>query len=131
MTATVLASSNLSVGTYTPGQRIVGDSDVITNNFTLISGQNLTSGAVLGRITASGKLKLCDSAAGDGSNVPVAILCEAVDATAGDKVTSVYVAGEFNMDFCVWHASFNTDALKLAAFGMSGSIIIRKLGYSG
>lgn len=128
---TTLASSNLAAGSYTPEQRIVGDSDVITNNFTIISGQNLAAGAVLGRITTGGKLKLCDSGAADGSQVPVAILCEAVDATGGDKVASVYVAGEFNVDFCVFHASFSTEALKLAAFGMSGSIIIRKLGYSG
>lgn len=127
----ILASSNLSVGAYTPEQRIVGDSDVITNNFTLISGQNLAAGAVLGRITASGKLTLCNSGAGDGSNVPVGILCEAVDASGGDKVTSVYVAGEFDIASLVWHASFSTDALKLAAFGVSGSIILRKLGYSG
>jgi hypothetical protein len=129
---TVLASSNLAAGTFTPSERIVGDSDVITNNFTIATAAgSLVAGTVLGRITATGKLIKSAIGAGDGSAVPVGILCEAVDASGGDKVASIYVAGEFALDFLVFDATYNTDALKLAAFGTSGSIIVRKLGYSG
>lgn len=129
---TTLASSNLSAGTYTPGQRYAGESDIITNSVTIAQAAgSIADGTVLGRIDASGKLVPCNSGAADGSQKPVAILCEAVNATAGDVVAPVYVAGEFNLDFCVFHASFDTEAKKLAAFAPGAAIVIRKLGYSG
>lgn len=68
----------------------------VTRTVTLITGQNLPRGAVLGRITASGKYNLSLSAAGDGSQTPVAILVEDTDATAVDKLCGIYEAGEFN-----------------------------------
>lgn len=51
---------------------------------TLISGQNLAAGTVLGKITASGKYTLHDAAAADGSQTAAAILYDATDASAGD-----------------------------------------------
>jgi hypothetical protein len=127
---TTLASSNLAAGTFTPDQRYAGDADLISNNFTLAAGQNLADLAVVGRITASGLLTLCNPGASDGSQTPVAILVEATNAVA-NTVTAFYVAGEFNIDQLTWHPSFNTDALRLNAFGVNGSIIMRKPGYSG
>jgi hypothetical protein len=131
---TTLASSNLSAGSYTPEERFAGDADVLTVPATIATAAGaLAAGSVLGRITASGKLVLCNNGAADGSQTPVAILCEDADATGGDIVVPVYVAGEFDLSFLVWHASFDTDAEKLAAFGngLSGSIVVRKAGYSG
>lgn len=52
---------------------------------TLISGQNLLTGTVLGKITASGKYTLHNNAAADGSEVAAAILYDDTDATSGDK----------------------------------------------
>lgn len=77
---------------------IVGVSadDIVTDAGTLITGQNLTRGAVLGKITASGKLTICDKAAVDGSAVPFAILADDMDATSADKSVVVYLAGSFN-----------------------------------
>lgn len=68
----------------------------VSDKGTLISGQNLTRGALLGRITASGKLTLSLSAAGDGSETPRYILVENTDASAGDKECNFYRTGEFN-----------------------------------
>lgn len=52
----------------------------------IISGQNVRIGAVLGRITASGKWTLSAPGASDGSQTPAGILVhEDVDASAGDK----------------------------------------------
>lgn len=127
---TTLASSNLAAGTFTPDQRYAGDADLISNNFTLAAGQNLADLAVCGRITASGLLTLCNPGAADGSQVPVAILVEATNAVS-NTAAAFYVAGEFNIDQLTWHPSFNTDALRLAAFGVNGSLIMRKPGYSG
>ena len=61
---------------------------------TLKGGTDFPLGAVLGRITATGKYRLSPAAAvtGDeGAETAVAVLIEAVDATAGDR-TGVVVA---------------------------------------
>lgn len=77
---------------------IAGDYPVVTEGATLISGQNLTRGALLGKITASSKLTLSLSAAGDGSETPTLILLEDCDASAGDKECLVGLSGEYNSD---------------------------------
>ncbi|MBK8159137.1 MAG: head decoration protein [Rhodospirillaceae bacterium] len=69
---------------------------MITRDITLISGQNLGRGALLGKITASGKYTLSLSASGDGSQVPCALLVHDTNATAGDQKTAIYESGEFN-----------------------------------
>lgn len=56
---------------------------------TLIAGQNLLDGAVLGKITASGKYTQFDPAAGDGSQVAAAILFGDKDASAADQAVTV------------------------------------------
>ncbi|SLN77585.1 head decoration protein [Oceanibacterium hippocampi] len=80
---------------YTPDSLHGGDFPIRTLPGTLITGQNLARGALLGKITVGGKLTLSLAAAEDGSEVPYGILAEAVDATAGDKPAIVYVAGDF------------------------------------
>jgi hypothetical protein len=62
-------------------------------NFTLLAGQLYKKGSVLGVITASGKLTLSASAAGDGSQTPIAVLNIDVDATAADVKFDVMVGG--------------------------------------
>lgn len=56
---------------------------------TLISGQDLEAGTVLGLITASSKYTVLNPAAADGSEVADAILWDTVDASAGDKTVVV------------------------------------------
>ncbi len=58
-------------------------------NATLISGQNLLAGRVLGKITASGKYTALAPAAGDGSQTAAAILVADTDASAADKTCAV------------------------------------------
>lgn len=57
---------------------------------TVLTGQTLAAGSVMGVVTASGKLKLCDNASADGSEVAKFVLTKAVDASGGD-VTGVDV----------------------------------------
>ncbi len=52
---------------------------------TVISGQNLTTGTVVGIITASGKVTQLAPAAGDGSQNAAGVLLLDVDASAADK----------------------------------------------
>ena len=70
---------------------------------TVISGQTLTAGAVLGKITASGKVTLIAPAASDGSQTAFGILLDAVDASAADKAgTAIVRLAEIKADKLAW-----------------------------
>ena len=78
-------------------QLFAGPADHIrAENIVLITGQVLTRGALLGKITASGKYTLSLSASSDGSQTPDAILAHDCDATGADKQTVAYKGGWFN-----------------------------------
>jgi len=65
---------------------LAGSTELLSEyGITLISGQNLTRGAPLGRITASGKYTEWDPNVSDGSETLAAILAEDVDASSGDE----------------------------------------------
>lgn len=84
-------------GTYAPDKLIAGNAHLLVGRkVTIISGQNLTRGAVLGKITASSKYNLSLSGASDGSQTPDLILAEDCNATSGDKVALAYARGDFN-----------------------------------
>ncbi|MBX9937111.1 MAG: head decoration protein [Burkholderiaceae bacterium] len=84
-------------GTYTPDSLIAGNAHLLVGRkVTILSGQVLVRGAVLGKITDGGKYQLSASAATDGSETPDLILAEAADATAGDVSALAYERGDFN-----------------------------------
>ena len=60
---------------------------------TLLAGTNYPVGAVLGRITASGKMKLSTATGTDGAQNAAAVLLYDVDATAADATGIVVVRG--------------------------------------
>ena len=60
---------------------------------TLLAGAAYPVGAVLGRITASGKYKLATAAGSDGAQTAAAVLLYAVDATAADASGLVVMRG--------------------------------------
>jgi hypothetical protein len=99
-------------GTYTPDSLHAGDFPIRTAKVTVITGQNLVRGALLGKITASGKVNLSLSAAGDGSQTPYAILAEDIDATAEDKEAVAYISGDFNADAITYGAGHTADSVK-------------------
>lgn len=75
---------------------IVGEDNLQSRSITLVTGQNLKRGAVLGKITSGGKYTLSASASSDGSQTPSVILAEDTDASGGDKVTVAYFGGVFD-----------------------------------
>ena len=78
---------------------------------TLLAGLPYPVGSVLGKITASGKYTLSAAAAGDGSEVPDAILAEDCDAAAGDRAAVAYTRGDFNeaaLTFGAGHTAAST-----------------------
>lgn len=84
--------------TFTYDDILAGDFPQVTESVTIITGQNLVRGTVLGKITASGKFTTSLSASSDGSQTPDAILLEDCDATSADKVAPVALSGEFNQN---------------------------------
>lgn len=73
------------------------------DNVTVVSGQDLEAGSVLGKITATGKYAAYDNGASDGTQAAAAILIGKCDATAGDKAAAVInTDAEVNGDELVW-----------------------------
>lgn len=91
-----LKASFATEGTYTPAQLIAGNAHLlVARPITVLSGQNLKSGAVIGKVTVGGKYVLSLSAAEDGSEEPDLILAEDCDASAADKKALAYSRGDF------------------------------------
>ncbi|HET7552192.1 MAG TPA: head decoration protein [Gemmatimonadaceae bacterium] len=88
--------AEFNTDTFTPDALIAGETILHHEKVTLLSGENRTRGAVLGKITASGKYQLSASAAVDGSETPVVILAEDCDASAADADCLVYTTGDFD-----------------------------------
>lgn len=84
-------------------------------NGTLELGQNLTRGTVVGRVTASGELKLSVQTAVDGSQNPVGALAHDIDATAAAKSCQIVRGGWLNTTLLTWDASW-TATLQAGAF---------------
>lgn len=83
--------------TFVPDRLIAGNAHLLAGrSITILSGQVLARGTVLGKITASSKYVLSLAAAGDGSQVPDLILAEDVNATGADASGIAYERGDFN-----------------------------------
>jgi len=80
-----------------------GNGRISRESITVLSGQTLEAAAVLGKVTASGKYKVLDPAAVDGSEVATGILYDAVDASAADaEGVAVVRLAEVNAAELVW-----------------------------
>lgn len=101
----------MELETYEYDNLIIGG-PVVTDGGTLILGQNLARGAVLGKITASDKLTLSLSASIDGSEVPYAVLNEAADATTSDKNVPLIMVAQINEDALVFGADHTKDTTR-------------------
>lgn len=108
-----------SEAAYDPNDIVADAKDLFARKFTLISGQNVQRGAVVGQITASGKLNLSLSAANDGSQAPMGIVVDAVDASGGDKDVWVYIAGDFKASKLTYGTA-HTKATVFAALAARG-----------
>lgn len=100
-------------GDYTPDNLLAGEYPRIERLVTIAAGADLAKGAVLGRITASGKFKLSASASSDGSQTPDAILAEKASAAGADVQAVVYFSGEFNENALVLGVGHTLDTVRL------------------
>jgi RNase P/RNase MRP subunit p29 len=105
--------ASFSSTSFIPDNLIAGEfDDLIGEKITVISGQNLVRGAVLGKITASDKYTLSLSTAADGSQIPDFILSENCDASAGDKQAIAYSRGDFIAESLVLGAAHTIASIK-------------------
>ena len=101
---------------YFRGEFMISEADAGRSRelLTVISGQVLVPGEVLGKITASSKYTAWDEDASDGSEDAVAIAHEAIDASGGDLagwlVTRECVVNNSDLTY-----SASADAGELAA----------------
>lgn len=87
---------------------------------TILSGENLLTGQVLGKVTASGKYVAYDDVAVDGSETAVAVLYRDTDASAADKEALVIMRdAEVSAAKLVWGAADSAaGTVDLAASGV-------------
>jgi hypothetical protein len=97
-TASLLAGFQ-SVDSYTPDNLIASTGGLLmARKYTLLAGQNVVRGTVLGIITSGGKVVKSLSASSDGSQTPALVAamdCDAATVSA-DKEIECYVRGNFN-----------------------------------
>ena len=78
---------------------------------TVEAGQNLALGCIVGRVTATAKVKQLDPGAEDGSHLAVGILLGAVDATLIDREDALILArhGVVASKAVVWPVEISTE----------------------
>ncbi|MGV0962008.1 MAG: head decoration protein [Limnohabitans sp.] len=59
---------------------------------TVVSGQNLKLGTVIGRVSATQKIKALDPSATDGSEVAAGVVLQSIDASAAEKNNGLIVS---------------------------------------
>ena len=91
-----------------------GQLPLVSDPVTILQGQKLPRGAVLGKISATGKYVLSLAAAVDGSEVPTRVLAHGVDATAGDVNSAGYSHGQFIFEGLTLGAGHDFDSLRAA-----------------
>jgi hypothetical protein len=103
---------------YDPNGIIVGLYPVQTALATIGTAANLTAGAVLGRITNTGKYIRSVAAAEDGSQVPAAILMTPAAAASADAEAIILLSGEVDaakLNFGAGHTAATTETAFRAA----------------
>jgi hypothetical protein len=94
---------------------------------TVTAGQNLELGAVVGRVTATGKLKRFDPVGTDGTEDVAGILLGAVDATLIERDDALLLARHAIVasNAVVWPAGMNAEqmAAAIAALEVRGILI--------
>ncbi|HBZ7662892.1 MULTISPECIES: head decoration protein [Klebsiella pneumoniae complex] len=98
---------------FVPDQLVVSTLQLVTDSGT-ITGGTFLRGTVLGKITASGKYTQSVKTATDGSQNPVAILVDNVDASTTDQNGGLYLMGEFNQNRIVYDNTWTVADLKSA-----------------
>jgi hypothetical protein len=99
------------------------------DNITVVTGQNLTAGTVVGVVTASGKYAVYDNAASDGTETAAGILGYDTDATAADiEAMIISRDAEVNADELNWDGQAQP-AIDAGVADLAAAGIIVRAGY--
>ena len=101
---------------------LLAEGPYVTQPEIILSGQNVVRGSVMGRVTASGKLKIVDSGNSDGSESPWSVMAEDVDASAADVEGITYHTGSFNKEALAFGSidTFSTHMVAMRQLNMHG-----------
>ncbi|SDP77032.1 head decoration protein [Desulforhopalus singaporensis] len=115
---------DLGMSIQTPTtENLLGAHPPVEIPIVLVSGENLSRGHVLGKITASGKYAGYDADLTDGCETAVAILAADTDASDGDENTIAYVHGEFQDGGLSWDDEANDKTSGLADLYAAGIFV--------
>lgn len=101
-----------NVDAFSQENLFAGDFPRHTDTVIIATGETLAMGAVLGEVTADNTFKLSLTAASDGSEMPIAVLQNDVDASAGAIKAAVWFTGCFNEDALVFGAGHTKSTAK-------------------
>lgn len=122
------SNASFSTVAYKATGLISANSELLYHEpITLLMAQVQPRGAVLGKITATGKYVLSLAAAVDGSQVPAAILVDDTNATAADAAVLGYTRGDFLASGLTLGAGHTVASVR-AAFKDIGIFINMDLG---
>jgi hypothetical protein len=78
---------------------------------TVVNGQNLKLGAVIGRVSATQKVKALDPSATDGSEVAAGVVLQSIDASAAEKTNGLIVSLQAIVadHALIWPAAITTE----------------------
>ena len=110
----MVGSFNTITGTYSPDNLVLGDLPTISEDQTIVTGQDVVRGTLMGKITSGGKLTACDHTASDGSEGPYGVMIEDCDASSADVECGVYVFGHFDSASLTFGGSSTISDLKAA-----------------
>lgn len=105
-------ASFIANAAHDPNGIVAGGFDFKADSETLLTGTNYVAGTLLGKITASGKFTTSLSAASDGSEVPVAVLLEDVDASSGDQSAVILKMGSVVSDKVIFGTGHTLASVK-------------------
>ncbi len=104
-----------------------GNGSISREVITILSGRTLHPGAVLGKVTASGKYRDLDPSASDGSEVAAAILHDAADASAGDiSAVAIVRLAEINAAEILWPDGITDNQKQTALEQLASANIIAR-----
>lgn len=86
------------------------------NQVTVVSGQNLKLGTVIGRVSATQKVKALDPSATDGSEVATGVVLQSIDASAAEKTNGLIVSRQAIVadHALVWPVAITTEEITAA-----------------
>lgn len=103
------------------------DARYAREDVTVASGQNLTIGTVIGKVTATGKVAKINFTANDGSETAYGIIGDNYDATSGDvKGWAIVRDAIINDDQLVWPSDATSEQKAMALATLAGKGVITR-----